>query len=82
MIPFLDMRMTLTIDDGLAKTVKALLTARASPSSRSSTRPSKRAWPPDAPAKARPYPVVPVSLGGVLPGIDLTRVLLLAECGG
>ncbi len=34
----------------------------------------------EAPAKARPYRVTPVSLGGVVvPGIDLTKALRLAD---
>jgi hypothetical protein len=33
----------------------------------------------EAPVTPRPYRVKPVSLGGVVPGIDLTKVLRLAD---
>jgi hypothetical protein len=63
------MRTTLTIDDRIAKALKALAhdTLQAGLAAG------------ETPATPRPYRVKPVSLGGVVPGIDLTKVLRPAD---
>jgi hypothetical protein len=74
------MRTTLTIDDHIAKALKALAHRSGKPLRRVvnetlhaglATRRSS--------AKARPYRITPVALGGVMPGIDLTKALRLAD---
>lgn len=74
------MRTTLTIDDRLAKTLKALAHRSGKPFKQvvNETLQAGLAAA-EAPVKARPYRVKPVSLGGVLPGIDLTKALRLAD---
>ena len=74
------MRTTLTIDDGLAKALKTLA-HRSGKSLKQVVNETLKAGlaAREAPAKARRYRVAPVSLGGVMPGIDLTKALRLAE---
>jgi len=80
MIPFLGMRTTLTIDDSLGKTLKALA-HRSGKSFKQVINETLQAGlaAGAAPGKDRPYRVKTVSLGGVLPGIDLTKALRLAD---
>lgn len=74
------MRTTLTIDDRIAKALKALAHRSGKPFKcvvNETLQAGLAAA--EAPPKARPYRVKPVSLGGVLPGIDLTKALSLAD---
>lgn len=74
------MRTTLTIDDRLAKTLKALAHRSGKPFKQVINETLQAGLAAGAsPAKARPYRLTPVSLGGVLPGIDLTKALRLAD---
>ena len=74
------MRTTLTIDDRIAKALKTLAHRSGKPFKRvvNETLLAGLAAR-EAPGKARPYRVKPVSLGGVVPGIDLTKALRLAD---
>ena len=74
------MRTTLTLDDRVAKALKALAHRSGKPFKRvvNETLQAGLAAA-EAPAKARRYRVKPVSLGGVVPGIDLTKALRLAD---
>jgi len=73
------MRTTLTIDDRIAKALKALA-HRSGKSFKQILNETLQAGlaAREAPAKARPYWVKPASLGGVLPGVDLTKAVQLA----
>jgi hypothetical protein len=72
------MRTTLTIEDRIAKALKALAHRSGKPFKQvvnETLRAGLAAR--DAP-KAKPYRLKPVSMGGTLPGIDLTKALRLA----
>jgi hypothetical protein len=71
-------RTTLTIDDRIAKALKALV-HRSGKSFKQVVNETLQAGlvARDAP-RPRPYRIKPVSMGGVLPGVDLTKVLRLA----
>ena len=73
------MRTTLTIDDRIAKALK-VLAHRTGVSFKETVNETLRAGlaAREAPPKARPYRLRPTSLGGVFPGIDLTKALRLA----
>jgi len=73
------MRTTLTIDDRIAKTLKALAHRSGKPFKQilNETLLAGLAVR-EAPPRARPYRLKPASLGGVLPGIDLIKALRLA----
>jgi hypothetical protein len=74
------MRTTLTIDDRIAKALKALAHRSGKPFTRVVNETLQAGLAVGgAPVKPRPYRVKPVSLGGVVPGIDLTKVLRLAD---
>jgi len=74
------MRTTLTIDDRIAKALKALAHRSGKPLKRVVNETLQAGLAAGkAPAKARRYRVTPVSLGGVVPGIDLTKALRLAD---
>jgi hypothetical protein len=74
------MRTTLTIDDRIAKALKAIAHRSGKPFKRVVNETLQAGLAAgQAPAKARPYRIKPVSLGGVLPGIDLTKALRLAD---
>ena len=75
-----DIRTTLTIDDRIAKALKALAHRSGKPFTRvvNETLQAGLAAGEVAP-KARRYRVQGVSLGGVVPGIDLTKALRLAD---
>ena len=74
------MRTTLTIDDRIAKALKALA-HRSGKSFKTVVNETLQTGlaAGSAPPAARPYRLKPVSLGGVHPGIDLTKALRLAE---
>ena len=74
------MRTTLTIDDRIAKALKALAHRSGKPFKRvvNETLEAGLAHR-EAPSRARPFRVAPVSLGGVVPGVDLTKALRLAD---
>lgn len=73
------MRTTLTIDDRIARALKAIAHKSGKPFKQilNETLQAGLAAS-EVPARARPYRVQPASLGGVLPGIDLTKALRLA----
>jgi hypothetical protein len=74
------MRTTLTIDDRLAKALKALAHRSGKPFKRVVNETLEAGLAArDAPPRARPYRVAPVSLGGVVPGVDLAKALRLAD---
>jgi hypothetical protein len=74
------MRTTLTIDDRIAKALKALAHRSGKPFKRVVNETLQAGLDArEAPAKVRPYRLKPVSLGGVMPGIDLTKALRLAD---
>lgn len=73
------MRTTLTLDEDVAADLKRLARRRGKPLKEivnDALRAGLRAQ--RAPA-GRPYRLEPVSLGGVVPGIDLDRALRLAD---
>jgi hypothetical protein len=72
-------RTTLTIDDRIAKALKALAHRSGKPFKEvlNETLAAGLAAR-ESPPKARPYRLKPASLGGVLPGIDLAKALRLA----
>jgi hypothetical protein len=73
------MRTTLTIDDRIAKALKALAHRSGKPFKQVLNETLQAGLAArSAPAKAKPYRLKPASLGGVLPGIDLTKALRLA----
>lgn len=72
------MRTTLTIDDRIAKTLKALAYRSGKPFKQVVNETLAAGLTAREPAPARPYRVKPASLGGVVPGIDLTKALRLA----
>jgi len=68
----LRMRTTLTIDDRIAKALKALAHRSGKPVKRAVEETLRAGLAVgEAPVTPRPYRVKPVSLGGVVPGIDL-----------
>jgi hypothetical protein len=73
------MHTTLTIDDRIARRLEALArgTGRSFEQVLNETLEAGLAAR-EAPGRARPYRVKPASLGGVLPGVDLTKALRLA----
>lgn len=74
------MRTTLTIDDRIAKALKALAHRSGKPFKQVVNETLQAGLAArEAPARARPYRLTPVSLGGVVPGIDLTKALRLAD---
>ncbi len=73
------MRTTLTLDDHLARVLKELAHQSGKPFKQvlnETLRAGLAAR--TAPPRARPYRLRPVALGGVLPGVDLTKALELA----
>lgn len=74
------MRTTLTLNEGLAKALKALA-YRQGKSFKQVVNDTLQAGldASRARAKAKPYKLKPVSLGGPLPGYDLTKSLQLAD---
>ncbi len=74
------MRTTLTIEDHLAETLRkiAFESGRSFKEVVNETLRTGLTRRTDLP-KARPYELIPVSMGGVCPGVDLDRTLQLAE---
>ncbi len=73
------MRTTLTIDDRIAKALKALAHRSGKPFKQVLNETLQAGLAArEGPGKARPYRLKVASLGGVLPGIDLTKALRLA----
>jgi hypothetical protein len=74
------MRTTLTIDDQIAKALKALAHRSGKPFKKVVNETLQAGLNVgSAPSAARPYRVKPVSLGGVHPGIDVLKALRLAD---
>ena len=73
-------RTTLTIEDRIAKALRALAHRSGKPFKRVVNETLQAGLAArETPAKTRPYRVKPVSLGGVEAGIDLAKVLRLAD---
>jgi hypothetical protein len=73
------MRTTLTIDDRIAKALKALAHRSGKPFKQVVNETLQAGLAAREAPAARPYRVAPVSLGGVVPGIDLNKALRLAD---
>lgn len=75
-----NMRTTLTIDDKIAKALKAAA-YRSGKSFKQIVNETLRAGlaAKQVPPKPKPYKVKPASLGGVMAGIDLDKALRVAE---
>jgi hypothetical protein len=74
------MRTTITLEDRIAKALKALAHRSGKPFKQvlNETLAAGLAAR-ETPRHARPYRVKPASLGGVVPGVDLTKALRLAS---
>lgn len=74
------MRTTLTLDEPVAKALKSAAQRTGKPFKQVVNETLRAGLVAShASAKARPYRVKPVSLGGVTPGIDLQKALRLAD---
>lgn len=74
------MRTTLTLDDQLAKALKSVAHRSGKPFKQVVNETLRAGLAAKRqPGRARPYRVKPVSLGGVLAGIDLDKALRLAD---
>ena len=73
------MRTTLTIDDGIAKALKELAHRSNRPFKEVVNETLRAGLSAKRVPKAKRYRVKPVSLGGVLPGVDLDKALALAD---
>ena len=72
------MRTTLTLDDHIAKTLKALAHRTGKPFKQVVNETLQRGLEAAATRKARPYRLKPTSLGGPLPGVDIDKALRLS----
>ena len=73
------MRTTLTIDDGIAKALKNLAHRSNKPFKEVVNDTLRAGLSAKRIPKAKPYRVKPVSMGGVLPGVNLDKALALAD---
>jgi hypothetical protein len=75
------MRTTLTLDEQIAKALKDAAHRAGKPFKQvvNETLRAGLLVAGNAPARSRPYRVKPASLGGVMPGVDLRKALLLAD---
>jgi len=72
------MRTTLTLDDRIAKALKALAHRSGKPFKQVVNETLQAGLSAGAAPKPRPYRIKPVRLGGVLPGIDINKAVRLA----
>jgi hypothetical protein len=72
------MRTTLTLDERIAKALKALAHRSGKPFKQVVNETLQAGLAARSAPKPRPYRIRPVSLGGVLPGIDINKALRLA----
>jgi hypothetical protein len=72
------MRTTLTLDDRIAKALKTLAHRSGKPFKQVVNETLQTGLSVKEAPKPRPYKLKPVSLGGVLPGIDIDKALRLA----
>jgi hypothetical protein len=72
------MRTTLTLDDRIAKALKALAHRTGKPFKQVVNEALQRGLAAGEERRPRPYRIKPVSLGGPLPGVDLDKALRLA----
>jgi hypothetical protein len=72
------MRTTLTLDDRVARALKAIAHRAGKPFKQVVNETLQAGLAARETPRPRRYRVKPVSLGGALPGIDLTKVLRLA----
>jgi hypothetical protein len=72
------MRTTLTLDDRLAKALKALAHRTGKPFKQVVNETLQKGLVAEEIRKARPYHLKPVSLGGPLPGINIDKALRLS----
>ena len=72
------MRTTLTLDDRIAKALKAIAHRSGKPFNLVVNETLQAGLAAREAPKLRPYRLKPVSLGGVAPGVDLSKALRLA----
>jgi hypothetical protein len=72
------MRTTLTLDDRIAKALKALAHRSGKPFKQVVNETLQAGLAARESPRPKPYRVKPVSMGGVHPGVDLTKALRLA----
>jgi hypothetical protein len=72
------MRTTLTLDDRIAKALKAIAHRSGKPFKLVVNETLQAGLAAREAPKPRPYRLKPVSMGGVVPGVDLTKALRLA----
>ncbi|HZP88982.1 MAG TPA: hypothetical protein VFB54_19380 [Burkholderiales bacterium] len=72
------MRTTLTIEDRIAKALKLLAHRSGKPFKQVVNETLQAGLAARNQPRALPYKLKPVSLGGVLPGVDLTKALRIA----
>ena len=72
------MRTTLTLDDRIAKALKALAHRTGKPFKQVVNETLQKGLAAGEARKPRPYRLKPVSLGGPLPGVDLDKALRLS----
>lgn len=72
------MRTTLTLDDRIAKALKAIAHRSGKPFKLVVNETLQAGLAAREAPKPRPYRLKPVSLGGVAPGVDLSKALRLA----
>ena len=72
------MRTTLTLDDQIAKALKSLAHRSGKPFKQIVNETLRAGLAVRETPKAKPYKIKPASLGGVMPGIDVSKALQLA----
>jgi hypothetical protein len=72
------MRTTLTVDDRIAKALKALAHRTGKPFKQVVNETLQAGLAARDAPKPKPYRIKPVALGGVMPGFDLNKALRLA----
>ena len=72
------MRTTLTIDDRIAKALKAAAHRSGKPFKQIVNETLQAGLAAREMPRPKPYRIKPVSMGGALPGVDLTKALRLA----
>jgi hypothetical protein len=73
------MRTTLTIDDGIARTLKELAHRSGKPFRQVVNETLRAGLGATGARRSKPYRVKPAALGGVLPGVNLDKALALAD---
>jgi hypothetical protein len=73
------MRTTLTIDDGIARTLEELAHRSGKPFKQVVNETLRAGLGATGARRSKPYRVQPAALGGVLPGVNLDKALALAD---